>query len=186
MWKWTLYSLYDFKLPVTSTCIILKAIGGLKPNPAAHKELYWHTCTTTARSHWCHSLSTQPTEETHRKTVVSNFPRAKTQSLTSPEGGMTFFWTCQTIENIGNQIKKILYGLGSTSVECLCGLWMMQVDTWPPEHMKVPNRAYYLVPIGLQMTPISNFHILKTWPQMIFDLGMWPWSHEHMKVPTLY
>ena len=34
--------------------------------------------------------SKQPMEETHREMVVV-FPRAKTQSLTSPDGAMTFF-----------------------------------------------------------------------------------------------
>ena len=37
--------------------------------------------------------------------VVSNFPRAKTQSLTSPEGAMTFYGTYQTFE----KLKKKYY-----------------------------------------------------------------------------
>ena len=57
-----------------------------------------------------HTQSKEPREETYCKMVVPDFPELKTQScrviFNTPEGTMTFFWICQTTENIGNQMTK--------------------------------------------------------------------------------
>ena len=68
---------------------------------------------------------------------------------------------------------------------------------------KLPKEKYFAVPGPLvlpavavcgwckltsNLHPHTCFHIfnhLTTWPQMTFDLGVWP-LHEHMKVPILY
>ena len=68
--------------------------------------------------------SKQPTEETNRMLVVPDFPEVNLEP-DFPRGCyvffvfvFVFFLICQTIENIGNEIKKKL-GENSTIWECL-------------------------------------------------------------------
>ena len=71
----------------------------------------------------------------------------------------------------------------TASVPCRCGLWMMQIDTWPWSHICWGH----MVLTGPQVCKWVKFYIFRlseidfTWP-LTFICDLWP--HEHVTVST--
>ena len=71
----------------------------------------------------------------------------------------------------------------TASVTCRCGLWMMQIDTWPWSHICWGH----MVLTGPQVCKWVKFYIFRlseidfTWP-LTFICDLWP--HEHVTVST--